>query len=141
MNFLEGVRYLKVLTELVAFVLCLILIGASCMITYKAIVGLLSGDPSVAIQQGLFVVILLEMFYVVRSFIKYGSVNVGIIINVGIIALVKEMVFKIDQLNLQMAISFSIVLLSLGVVYLLETLHFNNKKREKHMLKDLMDSD
>lgn len=127
-KFLNLVWYLRFATEFIAFILCLLLIGASALITWDAIVGLWNGDATIAIQNGLFVIILLEMFYVVRSFIKYGSVNVGIIINVGIIAVVKELVLKIPLLDLQMAIAFAVTLLSLGVVYLLETMHFNNKK-------------
>ena len=123
-KFLNLVWYLRFATEFIAFVLCLLLIAASGIITWDAVVGLWSGDATIAIQNGLFVIILLEMFYVVRSFIKYGSVNVGII------AVVKELVFKIPLLNLQMALAFAVVLLSLGLVYLLETMHFNNKKEK-----------
>ena len=129
-KFLNLVWYLRFATEFIAFVLCLLLIAASALITWDAVVGLWSGDATIAIQNGLFVIILLEMFYVVRSFIKYGSVNVGIIINVGIIAVVKELVFKIPFLDLQMALAFAVTLLSLGVVYLLETMHYNNKKEK-----------
>lgn len=129
-KFLNLVWYLRFATEFIAFVLCLLLIAASGIITWDAVIGLWSGDATIAIQNGLFVIILLEMFYVVRSFIKYGSVNVGIILNVGIIAVVKELVFKIPLLNLQMALAFAVVLLSLGLVYLLETMHFNNKKEK-----------
>lgn len=104
------------------------LLLAALLMLEKVIFGLWVSSPELAVQEGIFVMLLLEMVYVVRSFIKYGSINVALVINVGMIAIVKELVFKIPELDLQIAISFSIVLFGLGVAYLMETILFRKKK-------------
>lgn len=118
----------QALTEIIAFVLCLILVASAAYLTYQAFHNLLEGASFEAILDSLFIVILLELFYVIRSFIKRGSMNVGVIINVGVIAAVKEMIFKLDSMELQLAISFGVIFLSLGLLYLLEVIHFAKKK-------------
>lgn len=125
---LEGIKILRFLTEIIAFILCMILIAASGLITYKGIIHIANGNVDSAILDALFVVILLELFYVIRSFIKRGSMNVGVIINVGIIASVKELIFQLDSLTLQIAISFGVIFITLGVLYVLEMLHYERKK-------------
>lgn len=119
---------LRTLTEIIAFVLCMILIVTAGVITYNALLELVNGNPTGAILDSLFVVILLELFYVIRSFIKRGSMNVGVIINVAIIAAVKELIFKLNLLSLQMAISFAVIFLSLGLLYIVEMIHYERHK-------------
>jgi len=125
---MEGISALRMMTEIIAFLLCLILIAASGIITFKGITHIANGNVDSAILDSLFVVILLELFYVIRSFIKRGSMNVGVIINVGIIASVKELILQLDSLNLQMAIAFGVIFLTLGILYVLEMMHYEHKK-------------
>gem|GEM_PF-5352766 len=124
----KAIRGLRFLTEIIAFALCTILIVASMIITYQASIHIIQGNASTAVLDALYVVILLELFYVIRSFIKRGSMNVGVIINVGIIASVKEMIFKLDSLEMQMAISFGVIFSTLGLLYVLEMIHYERKK-------------
>lgn len=126
---IKFVENLRVLTEIIAIGLCLILIATSGFITYQACLSLLSGDPSKAITDSLFVVLLLELFYVIRTFIKRGNMNVGLIINVGVIAAVKELIFKLGSLTLQLGTAFAVVFLSLGLIYVLEMIYYYKKKR------------
>ena len=127
---MEGIRWLRVLTEIIAFVLCLILIAASGVITFQGVLNIMNGAVDNAILDALFVVILLELFYVIRSFIKRGSMNVGVIINVGIIASVKELIFQLDSLDQEIAVSFGIIFITLGVLYVLEMLHYERKRTD-----------
>ena len=121
-------KILSSASSLIARLIELALIMASLILLFDVAKGLIDLQPEIAIRDGLFVMILLEMVYVVRSFIKHGSINVGLVVNVGLIAVVKEIVFKLDSLTLQMAIAFAVLLVSLGVVYVLETIHFHKKK-------------
>jgi uncharacterized membrane protein (DUF373 family) len=122
------VYYLEYLSKLIAIIVCFGILLASVLIIVDTFQVLFANDIDKAIQDGLFVLILLEMFYVTRSFIKYGSINVGLVVNVGIIAAVKELVFRMNSLNLELAIAFGVIFLTLSAVYLAETLHFQNKK-------------
>jgi len=123
-----GVKYLEAASKIIAAVVCLGLLIASGIVIADAFANLYLLEIETAVQDGLFVLILLEMFYVVRSFIRHGSINVGLVISVGIIAVVKEMIFQLDSLSFQLAGSFALLLLTLGFVYLMEILHFQKKK-------------
>lgn len=121
---------LRFLTEVIALILCVILIVAGGFLTYRAFGNLLYASPEKAVVDALFVIIVLELFYVIRSFIKRGSINVGLIINVGVIAAVKEMVFVLDSITWQLAVSFAVIFLSLGILYLLEIYHYEKKHED-----------
>jgi uncharacterized membrane protein (DUF373 family) len=119
------------ISKVIALLLAVLLLCAACLILLDTTKALVSMDLKVAIQDGLFVLILLEMFYVIRSFIKYNSINVGLIINIGVIATIKQLVFQLESLTLELALSFSTIILSLGVTYLLEVMHFSRKKDQQ----------
>ena len=121
-------KELGFLTQIIAIVLCLILILASAINTFYAFTHIFKGNILQAVLDALFVVILLELFYAIRSFIHRGSVNVGVIVNVGIIAAVKELIFKLDNLELQIAIAFGVIFLTLGALYVMELIHYERKK-------------
>ncbi|MBP7670728.1 phosphate-starvation-inducible PsiE family protein [Candidatus Gracilibacteria bacterium] len=122
------ISHLETLSKYIALVVCAILLLAAGSVIWHAFSVLRLGVVDEAVQDGLFVLILLEMFFVVKSFMKYGSINVGLVINVGVIATVKSVVFRLESLNWQLALAFGIVLLSLGFVYFMETLHYKQKK-------------
>lgn len=122
------VKQLEVVSKVLALLVCVGLLLAASILIFNSYRTLFGGAINQAIQDGLFVLILLEMFFVVRSFIKYGSINVSLVINIGIIAAVKEMVFQLKTLDLHVAIGFAVIFLSLGFVYLMETVHFSKKK-------------
>lgn len=119
---------LELVSKFIALIVCVGLLLASVFTIVDTFQVLFANEVDQAIQDGLFVLILLEMFYITRSFIKYGSINVGIVVNVGIIASIKELIFQLDSMTLQLGISFALLFLSLSIVYLAETYHFQQKK-------------
>jgi len=127
-NKFPGVRYLEIASKYVALVIGVGLLASAVILTYYMFLDLFGLNIDDAIQDGLFILILLEMFYVIRSFIKYGSINVSIVLNVVLIGVAKELIFYLDALTLQLAGSFGIVLISLGVVYFIESMHYESKK-------------
>jgi uncharacterized membrane protein (DUF373 family) len=124
----SGVQHLEFASKLIALFVCIGLLMASVVVIFDSFSSLYARNINVAIHDGLFVLILLEMFYVTRSFIKYGSINIGLIISVGLIAAVKEMVFRIDRLDLNLAIAFGVIYISLALAYLVEAIHFSRKQ-------------
>lgn len=125
----RSVLYLQTATQIIALALCILLILSSAYITGVAFFAMFTGqDPAEVIIRALFVMILLELFYVIRAFIKRGSLNVGVIINVGVIAAVKELIFQLDSLTLQMSIAFGVLFLTLGVLYVMEVIHYERKR-------------
>ncbi|MCA9374005.1 phosphate-starvation-inducible PsiE family protein [Candidatus Peregrinibacteria bacterium] len=118
-------------SKIIAYVVCIGLLIASSIIVFTAFQSLLNQDLKLAIQDGLYVLILLEMFYVTRSFIRHGSINVSIVVNVGIIAAIKEMIFQLDNLTMQTAIGFGVIFVTLGITYLMEVIYYKKIFKEK----------
>lgn len=122
-----GFRVLEWISQAIAFVVCVGLLIASCILILNSFKVLFDSRVNEAVQDGLFVLILLEMFYVVRSFMKYGSINVALVVSVGVIAAVKSMIFRLDTMDLMTAIGFGVLFVTLGVLYMMESLTFRKK--------------
>ena len=129
---------LELISKVIAYAVCIQLLLASLIITYNTFIAIFSNQVSAAIQDGLFVLILLEMFYVTRSFIKYGTINVSIVINVGLIAAVKQLIFELDSISMQTAIGFGVLFLSLSCTFYLEKIFFKEVTKAKMEAKKLV---
>jgi uncharacterized membrane protein (DUF373 family) len=127
----QAMNYLEITSKVIAYIVCIGLLIASGFIVYDAFKALFNWDPGLAVQDGLFVLILLEMFYVTRSFIRHGSINVSIIVSVGIIAAVKEMIFQLNSISLQSALAFGTIFATLSLTYLMERIYYKKIGKEK----------
>lgn len=126
-----SLKVLETISKIIAYAICIGLLVASSFIVFDAFAALFQSDIEIAVQDGLFVLILLEMFYVTRSFIIHGSINVSIVISVGIIAAVKEMIFQLNSMTLQMAIAFGVIFSTLTLTYFIEKTYY--EKVGKHL--------
>jgi uncharacterized membrane protein (DUF373 family) len=126
-----GMILLETAAKTIAFVFGIALLVAAALEVYLTFNQLLLSNIASTIQEGLFVLILLEMFYVVRSFLRYENINVGLIINVGIVAAVKELIFLFKDMTLQLGIAFSLIFISLALVYFLEERYYITFKQQK----------
>lgn len=123
-------KHLSHAAKLIAVLLSIILLGAAFLLIFQTFSALINRDTFTAIQDGLFVMITLEMLYVIFSFIKYGSINVSLVINVGIIAVVKDLVFQMKNINLSIALAFSVIIISLSIAYVVEMIVYEKKKKK-----------
>jgi uncharacterized membrane protein (DUF373 family) len=126
-----GFNILITIAKIIAVIFGVALLLASAIEVYNVFVHLMTQSIDQAIQEGLFVLILLEMLYVIRSYIRYESINVGIVVNVGIVAAVKELIFVIKDITLQTGIAFSLIFISLGIIYFLEERYYVTFKELK----------
>ena len=115
-------------TQIIAVLVCITLIVASMLLMWESGVALMNSQIDVALQDALFVLILLEMFYVIRSFIRHGSINASIVLNIAVIAAVKELIFQMKSINLEIAASFGLIFVSLGILYFAEIFSFEKKQ-------------
>lgn len=122
---LAGMRYIQTTAQLLGLVLCVALITAATMEVWITFQELLNWNISSAIQDGMLVLILLELVYVVRSFIKYGSINLALIISVGIIATVKTIVLELGTITLEAATAYTMLFVALCVGFVIENHYFN----------------
>lgn len=123
-------RLLQKSTQLLAYLFNVAIVIAASMEVAGVFNQLYLMNIGSAIQSGLFVLILLEMFYVVRSFIKYGSVNISLIISVGIVAIVKQMIFNMENPSLDTGLALSAMFLSLSIGLLIENHHYAMKIKQ-----------
>lgn len=133
-----AIRILEHLSEFLALLVGFGILVAAAILIVSSYRDLAAFEINSAVQDGLFVLILLELFYVVRSFVKYGTVNIGLVVNVAIIALLKQLVFEIENISILTAIAFAITLISLGFVYYIETVTFFKKREIKRIEKELV---
>lgn len=126
-----SLRVIEIFSRIVAYLVSIALLIGAVFITADAFVNLFRFNINQAIQDALSVLILLEMFYVIRSYIKHGSINVGLVINVGVIAIIKELILQLSSITLQVATGFALLLITLAAVYYVEFLVFQKYKEEK----------
>ena len=126
-NTFFGMKQLQLGTKIIATLFSCTIVVAAGMETAQIFVRLYEKNIDSAIQDGLFVLILLEMYYVVRSFIKYDSINISLIINVGIVAIVKEVIFKLEKLDIYSSIAFTLIFLGFCVGFVIEN-QYSQKK-------------
>ncbi len=122
-----GMAVLQRTAQFLAMLFCVSLLVAAGIEIYEVYRSLLSYNVTIAIQGGLYTLILLEMVFVTRSFIKYGSVNTALIISVGVVAVVKSLIVNIEVMTLDKAASYSCLLLALTIGYVLENYTYGIK--------------
>jgi uncharacterized membrane protein (DUF373 family) len=81
----------------------------------------------VLIDSILFLFILLELYTILIQYLRKGYIKVERIVEVGIIAVVKELMFHISDLNMNSMIGISSILLSLGALFYIEK-HFSKQR-------------
>jgi len=134
-NTFFGMKQLQIGTKIIATLFSFAIIIAAGMETIQVFMRLYEKNIDYAIQDGLFVLILLEMYYVVRSFIKYGSINISLIINVGIVAIVKEVIFKLEKLDIYSSIAFTLIFLGFCIGFFIENQYSQKRILQKNKAK------
>lgn len=125
----DGMPTLQRIAQLIAALFGAALIVAAGLEVFQVFKELYAFNINSAVQEGLFTLILLEMFYVVRSFVKYGSVNTALIICVGIVAIIKQIIFSLDSITMEKAIGLSLLFVVLTLGLYIEEKHYTHKLR------------
>ena len=89
-------------------------------------VHLFNGNISVIIDHILFAFILVELFTILYSYLKKHYIKVERVVEVGIISLVRDLIFTVTEIESTKIYAISVTLLVLGGIFFVE----------KHFAKD-----
>ncbi len=134
-----GMAVLQRAAQVLAVLFCVSLLVAGAYEIYQVFRSLVEFNINQAIQEGLFTLIILEMVFVTRSFIKYGSVNTALILSVGVVAVVKSLIFNMVDIQLDDALAYSALILALTVGYVLENYTYGIKMAQGRQSRSIRD--
>lgn len=115
---------LHILTLLLIFAL---LVGIIKELYTLIFIHLLSDTAKAIIAQILFIVILIELFTVLTAYLRHNQIKVQRVLEIGIIALVRETIFVAFEADVGRLYSIAVLLLVFGIVFAIEK-HFAMKR-------------
>jgi len=83
-------------------------------------VDLINGDFQSVINNLLLTLILIELFTILYSYLLKHYIKVERVIELGIISLVREMLFKVEQFESSKIYAVSVLLVAFGVIFFIE---------------------
>ena len=89
------------------------------------------GEIKLIIDKILFIFILIEIFTILIAYLKTEHVKVERIVEVGIISLVRELIFYINSMEPNRAYAFASILLVFGILFFIEKYFSNNNESKK----------
>lgn len=118
-------------------ILTFLLIVALLIMIFKQIIGLFLetlwiSDIKYKIDAVLFALILVELFTILFYYLKEHRVRVDRIIEVGIISLVRDIIFKIFDLDNGKLYAMALILLVLGVLFFIEKYYAKNLSEKEN---------
>jgi uncharacterized membrane protein (DUF373 family) len=78
------------------------------------------GDISLVVDNILFALILVELFTILYSYLTEHYIKVERVIEVGIISIVREIIFKLFELDVDKIYSVAVILVALGALLFIE---------------------
>ncbi|MDD9954194.1 MAG: phosphate-starvation-inducible PsiE family protein [Candidatus Woesearchaeota archaeon] len=107
---------------LIAFIFCLI-VGVLYILTTQ--IGAMfsaaaSANVHVAVDLVLFMLILLELFMILVTYLKYHHIKVMRIVEIALISVVREVIFKVFEVDAMKLFGLAALIVSLAVVYYIE---------------------
>jgi uncharacterized membrane protein (DUF373 family) len=88
---------------------------------------LFSAEIKSAVDNGLFILILLELFVVLLFYLRNHHIKVERVVEVGIISVVRELIFHALDMEVLRLFALSGVLLVLGLLFFIEK-HFRDRE-------------
>jgi uncharacterized membrane protein (DUF373 family) len=115
-------------------VLIFILLIALTLIIFKELYQLFAyefftADVKELIDSVLFVFILIELFTILFSYLKKGYIKVERIVEVGIISLVRDVIFHISSFEIMRIFGIAALFLTLGFLFYIEKYFSKNRNK------------
>ena len=119
---------LDVILHLIIFLLIIATLGTIFIEMYKLfVVELITGNVRVIIEHILFTFILIELFTILHSYLIKHYIKVERIIEVGIISVVREIVFQVFEIEVSRIYALAVLLIALGALFFIEK-HFSKER-------------
>ncbi len=114
LKYLEGIFHYVVIFLIFMII---VVIGKEILISLN---GLLTADIGKLLNDILFLLILIELFTILYAYLKEHSIKVERIVELGIIAVVRETIFRMDEMPIDRIYAFSAFLVVLAVIFFVE---------------------
>ncbi|HKL23913.1 MAG TPA: phosphate-starvation-inducible PsiE family protein [Candidatus Nanoarchaeia archaeon] len=100
---------------------------------YSLFENIFSAEISVIINAILFIFILIELFTILTSYLRFGTIKVERVVEVGIISIVRDSIFHVFELDAPKMYGISALLLVFGLIFFVEKKFSKNRE---NMQKD-----
>ena len=117
---------LHFLLFLLIIALLIIIVKELYILLFKEIFNL---HTTTVMDSILFIFILIELFTILYAYLRKGYIKVERIVEVGIISLVRDAIFHVNDMPYQNVYAFSLLLLVLGAIFFIEK--FFSKDRDE----------
>ena len=123
--FLE--KSFDVISTILIFALLVIIIKKLFELVIKDI---MSASVMSAVENVLFILILIELFTILYAYLKNHYIKVERVVEVGIISLIREIMFKVESLDPIRVFAIASLLLVLGILFFLEKYYSNQRNKD-----------
>ncbi len=117
-------KILPILKIMSNMIILLLIIALFFTIMYKLyvlfFVDLFKGDFQSIVNDLLLTLILIELFTILYSYLVKHYIKVERVIELGIISLVREMLFKINEFDSNKIYAVAVLLVSFGIIFFIE---------------------
>jgi len=110
-------KFFSKIINLMVYTLLVGVIIVALVELFRLISIFFSGTISGAISIILYIIILIELFVILTDFIRNKHISLSKVVEIGIISLVRDVIFKFDELGPDMLFGIAAVILSLGLVF------------------------
>lgn len=96
---------------------------------YEVISTILVTESSVIINEILFILILVELFTILYFYLREHRIKVERIVELGIIAIVREVMFHAFEIDVHRIYAVTAFLLALGAIFYIEKRHCESREK------------
>lgn len=120
---LKDEKFVKFFKGIFNFLILLLIAGVLVIILrelYSLFSGILSSEINVMINNILFIFILIELFTILLSYLRFQHIKVERVIEVGIISVVRDSIFHVFESEPSKMYGISALLLVFGLIFFIE---------------------
>lgn len=116
----------NIITTILMIVLVLTIAYKLYMLLFVDFFG---GDFPSVINDLLLILILMELFTILYSYLKKQYIKVERVIELGVISIVRELLFRIDHYSHSKIYAISVLLVALGIIFFIEKYYSTTRNR------------
>jgi uncharacterized membrane protein (DUF373 family) len=117
-------RVLPILKTISNIIIILLIIALLVTIVYKLFIlyfyDIASGNFQNIINDLLLLIILIELFTILYSYLQKYYIKVERVIELGMISIIREMLFKVQEFEIGRIMAVAVLLVSFGILFFIE---------------------
>jgi uncharacterized membrane protein (DUF373 family) len=117
-------RVLPILKTISNIIIILLIVALMATIVYKLFIlyfyDIASGNFQNIINDLLLLIILIELFTILFSYLQKYYIKVERVIELGMISIIREMLFKVQEIEVDRILAVAVLLISFGILFFIE---------------------